>query len=515
MNEEELRRSEARFRALAEASPAGIFVAEDRRLTYVNPALAEITGYPWEELIGRDPLHLVHPDDRPDAEARVLRERSDGGVLRHEVRVHTRAGEVRWLDLTTTAVGREKGVALVGIGIEITGRKQFEQSMAQRQPFEAIGRLAGGVAHDFNNLLLVIGGQVERLLDRLPAGDPLRQAAHEIERATERAATLTEHLLAFGRRQTLHARTVDVGELLDQVADRLGREGGDPVRPIVRRPDHLPPVHADRLRLEQVLRSLYANARDAMPEGGEVIMTADLVRVDEPMRAGRPWLPVGGTWVRLRIADSGPGIPASVLPRVFEPFFTTRRAGSGAGLGLSTVYGIVKQSAGYVWVDSEPGAGTCVTVLLPPGAPVPRIVDREPPTPAPRPRVLLVEDQDGVRELLTTVLQRNGFDVVSAASGEAAVDRASETSFDILLTDVVLPGMTGPDVARRIRQQAPRIQVLFMSGYTGDTVLDTAEFGGEASFIQKPFASKALIARLRDMLTPRADDPGLPATSSR
>jgi two-component system, cell cycle sensor histidine kinase and response regulator CckA len=513
MNEEELRRSEARFRALAEASPAGIFVVEDRRLTYVNPAMAKITGYARQELIGRDPLDLVHPADRPAAEARGLFGQEPD--VRHELRVRTREGDERWLDLTISPLATAVGWGLVGTGIDVTLRRQLEDGLQQRQQFGAIGRLAGGVAHDFNNLLLVIGGQVERLLDGLPAGDPLRQAAHEIERATERAATLTEHLLAFGRRQTLHARTVDVRELLDQVAASLGRDGGDPVRPIVRRPDHLPPVHADRRRLEQVLRSLYANARDALPEGGEVIMTADVVRVDEPMRAGRPWLPVGGSWVRLRIADSGPGIPASVLPRVFEPFFTTRRPGSGAGLGLSTVYGIVKQSAGYVWVDSEPGAGTCVTILLPPGAPVPRIVERERPAPAPRPRVLLVEDQDGVRELLTTVLQRNGFDVVSAASGEAAVDRASERAFDLLLTDVVLPGMTGPDVARQIRQQAPGMQVLFMSGYTGDAALDTAEFGGEASFIQKPFASKALIARLRDMLTPREDDPGLPATNSR
>lgn len=514
MTDEDLRRSEARFRALADASPAAIFIAEDRRLTYVNPAMTEVTGLVRQRLLGSDPLDLLHPADRPAADdRRAQRERGELTHERHEVRMRTEGNQYRWFDLTTTPVSYEDRTGLLGTGIDITGRKRLEEGMQQRQQFEALGRLAGGVAHDFNNLLLVISGQVERLIDGLPPGDPLRHAVQAIERATERAATLTEHLLAFGRRQTLHARTVDLRDLLDEVGPRLVDRDRS-VRAVVRVVDRLPPVYADQLRLEQVLRSLFANARDAMPEGGEVVMTADLVHVDDEMRAGRPWLPLGGRWVRLRVEDSGPGIPASVLPRVFEPFFTTRRPGSGAGLGLSTVYGIVKQSDGFVWVDSVPGSGTCVTILLPPSATASRTVEREPPAAPAQPRVLLVEDQEGVRELLTTVLQRNGFDVVPAASGEAALDLAADAEFDILLTDIVLPGMTGLDLARRVRRQAPETHVLFMSGYTGDAILDTAEFGGEASFIQKPFASKALIARLRALLL-RADDPGLPATNSR
>lgn len=515
MNEAELRRSEARFRILAEASPAAIFIAEDRRLTYVNPAMGEITGYPREQLIGTDPLDLLHPSDREGAEARrALRERGELSHERHEVRLRTRDGRDRWVDLTTIPIVYEGRAGVLGTGIDITSRKHLEKGMRQRQEFEAVGQLAGGVAHEFNNLLLVVRGQVERLLDGLPPGDPLRQAVHAIDRATGRCTALTENLLAFGQRQTLIARSVDLREVITQLASGPRDEPGDQVRPVLRLPDHLPAVRMDRLRLEQVLRSVYANARDAMPEGGEVMFTADLVRVDDAMREGRPWLPREGSWVRLRIADAGPGIPATDLARVFEPFFTTRRRGPAGGLGLSTVYGILKQSGGYIWIDSEPGAGTCVTILLPPGQAIPKPIDRQPPVAAARPRVLLVEDQDSVRDLLTTVLERNGFDVVSAPSGEVALDLASDASFDILLTDFVLPGMTGLEVARKIRQDAPRIRVLFMSGYTGDAVLDTAEFGGESAFIQKPFASKALIARLRSLLTPESDEPGLSASTN-
>jgi two-component system, cell cycle sensor histidine kinase and response regulator CckA len=513
MSEDELRRSEARFRALAEASPAAIFIAEDRRLIYANPTLRTVTGRPREQLIGTDPLDLLHPADRETVEARLaLLERGQLDCERHDVRIRTAGGSDRWIDLTISAVSYEGRSAVLGTGIDISHRRQLEAGMHQRQQFEALGRLTGGVAHDCNSLLLVITGHVERLLDRLQPGDALRETVEAIERATRRAAAQTEHLLAFGRRQGLVARSVDIGAIITELAPRLRAEAGDRVRPVLRLADRLPAVHVDRLRLEQVLLSLFVNGRDAMPEGGDVVIMADVVPVDDAMREGRPWLPQGGTWVRLRITDSGPGIPIPVPHGGFEPFFTTKRP--GARLGLSTVYGIVKQSGGYVWIETQPGAGTCVTVLLPPGDDMPKAGERSLPTPPARPLVLLVEDQDAVRDLLTTVLQRNGFDVMSAPSGEAALELASGSSFDVLLTDVVLPGMTGLDVARRIRLQSPGTRVLFMSGYTGDAVLDMAEFGGECAFIQKPFASKALIARLRSVLTSQPDEPGLSASSN-
>ena len=509
MTDDELRRSEAKFRAVAEASPAAIFIVEGHRLTYVNPAMVELVARSREELLGTDPLDLLHPADREGAlTRRALREAGQLGHERHEVRIGTRAGEDRWLDLSTSPIVYEGRAGLLGTGIDITDRKRLQEGLHQRQQFEAIGRLAGGVAHDFNNLLLVISGEAERLVEGLEPSAPLRGCAQAIVRAAERAAALTAHLLAFGRRQTLTAQKVDIGELITEVEPTLLDKSRDQVRSVLKLPAHLPPVRADRRRLQQVLVSLYANACDAMPEGGDVVVSADVVQVDQRMREGRPWLPPGGPWVRLRIADTGAGIPPAVLPRVFEPFFTTKRASSGGGLGLSTVYGIVKQSAGYVWLDSTPGAGACVTILLPPHEGAAQTASRELVARSAQARVLLVEDQDGVRDLLTTVLQRNGFEVVSAASAEAALDIAAVSAFDLLLTDVVLPGMTGLDLARRLRAQAPAMRVLFMSGYTGDALLDTSEFGGESAFLQKPFASQSLVARLRSLLAPPDEGTG-------
>jgi two-component system cell cycle sensor histidine kinase/response regulator CckA len=263
---------------------------------------------------------------------------------------------------------------------------------------------------------------------------------------------------------------------------------------------NLPPVRVDRARLDQVFVNLVANARDAMGRRrGALTITTDLVTVDDAMREGRAWLP-GGTWVRMQVADTGPGIAPDVLPHVFEPFFSTKSAAPGIGLGLSTAYGIVKQSGGYVWIESDPGSGARAVILLPPAETVPEEVPTAAALPTGQPQVLLVDDEEGVRELLGTVLERNGFVVQSAASAEAALQILSNASFDVLLTDIVLPGMTGIELARRVLAQAPRTRVLFISGYTGDAVLDAADLGAAPNFIQKPFGSRVLVARLRSLL---------------
>jgi two-component system cell cycle sensor histidine kinase/response regulator CckA len=258
-------------------------------------------------------------------------------------------------------------------------------------------------------------------------------------------------------------------------------------------------VRVDRTRLEQVLLSLVANAREAMGDAGQVTIKTDVVEVDDVMREGRSWLPAGH-WVRLRVSDTGSGIAPDVLPRVFEPFFTTKRAVAGSGMGLSSVYGIVKQSEGFVWIDSAVDAGTTVTILLPPVDEAVAAAAPPPARPVTRVNVLLVEDQDGVRELLTTVLKRHGFNVTTAATAEQALEMAPGLNIDLLLTDVVLPGMTGPELAQRISARTPSVRVLFMSGYTGDALRDQPEFAAGQAFIQKPFASSALVERIRALL---------------
>jgi two-component system cell cycle sensor histidine kinase/response regulator CckA len=497
LGEQSLNQGEAKFRALAEASPAAICIAQDGRVTYANPMLSILTGRTPRDLIGMDPMDLVHPSQRGAAEAR--RDawcRGEDVNAPFEVRIDTRQGDECWVEVTATQIVHEGGTAIVGTAIDITARKRLEHRMHQAQRLEAIGRLAGGVAHDFNNLLMVISGETERLLEQLPDGSPLRGSADAIGRAAGRAASLTQQLLAFGRRQVLIAGPVDVNAVVSEVGDTFG-DGGLPVS--VRSTPALPLVSADRARLEQALVNLLVNARDAIDIDGSVTITTDLVDADDAMRKGRPWL-TAGAWVRVQVMDTGRGIAPNVLPHVFEPFFSTKEAGPGTGLGLSTVYGIVKQSGGFVWIDSEPGAGTRVTILLQPAQPVHATPPAPPRAVANVPRVLLVEDEDAVRMLLTAVLERNGFTVRNARSAEAALETLADEPFDVLLTDVMLPGMNGPELARHARRDAPDLRVLFMSGYAGDALSSIAELRDERAFIQKPFGSRALIARIHSLL---------------
>ena len=489
-----------RFEALAEASPAATFMLRNGVLVYVNPACASITGYGRDELLGRDPFTFLEPAEQAAARQRQLaRERGELGAARYEVRVRTRSGHERWLDLTTAPVELSGGPGLVGVGIDITERKQLESTAALRQQLEAVGRLAGGVAHHFNNLVHLINGESERVLEGLPPAHPLRESAEMIAEAGRRAAALTQHLLAFGRRQTIIAVPVD----LNAVVAELRTNPPFPLPPNVhvdmQLGADLPPVRFARALLDQVLASLAANAVEAMPDGGTIRLSTDRASTGGEAVAVRPWL-TAGEWVRLQVSDSGAGISPDVLPRVFEPFFTTKTAGAGNGLGLSTVYGIVKQSGGFVWIDSTPGRGTQVTMLLPPAETAEQPVVTAGGGPVANRRVLIVEDESGIRTLLTSMLTRGGLQVTAAASAEEALTLADQTPCDLLLTDVVLPGMKGPELARRICQRHPGVKVLFMSGYTGDALADQGDVQDPRAFIQKPFTARELLARVQEIL---------------
>lgn len=374
-------------------------------------------------------------------------------------------------------------------GISTRSRDHGPKDMPAQ--LQAVGRLAGGVGHDFNNLLQVIGGSAEELVHELEPGDPRRDAAQTIVDATRRAATLTHKLLAFGRRQTLIATSIDVSALISESLTHLRGRVGPRVRISTKLAQGLPHVHADRSQILEVLSNLADNAAEAMPDGGALSIVTSAIDVDDQLRRDRPWLRQGH-YVRVDVADTGAGIDEQALPHLFEPFFSTKTQWGGTGMGLSSVYGIIKQTGGFIWVESQIDHGTRITILLPPVAePAQASASTEV-----RGRVVLVEDDDGVRELLVGVLTHYGYTVAAYGSGEDALEH--EGRFDLLLSDVLLPGVNGPDLAREMRKKHPGVPVLLMSGDTGH-VVDPKELDARG-FLQKPFSARTLVTRVEELM---------------
>lgn len=392
------------------------------------------------------------------------------------------------------------------------GLLQSQIRLQSVQKMEAIGRLAGGIAHDFNNLVQAIGGYTEILLGRLQADDPLRRNAEEIKKAGDRAAALTRQLLAFSRQQVLQPTVLDLNAVVHHVEQLLGRLIGEDIGLRTRLAADLWNVRADAAQLEQVLMNLAVNARDAMPKGGELtIETAnvELTRTDD----GESFAVVAGPYVLLSVSDTGFGMNAETKARAFEPFFTTKGPGQGTGLGLSTVYGIVKQSGGYIWVDSELGSGTRVRIYLPRveqmSLPLPiDVVTPEPPRPMRGSETLmLVEDEAGVRELIHEWLEAHGYEMLVAADGPEALALAERrgTPIDLLIADVVMPMMGGPALAKRLLARQPSLKVIFVSGYADEAIGDRRMLEEGASFLQKPFTLDELLKKVRAVLDERAD----------
>jgi len=486
-----------------EALAAPVFVVQHQKFSYVNPAFARLMGLERADLIGRDSLDYVHPDDRTAVRqwhsSMSDHSRSDSVF---PARVRLGDGSERSVLITTSRIVHKGHPAILGGVMDITGHPD---AIAAPVRLAAVGRLAGGVAHDFNNLLLVIGGQVERLQQELPADTELRHAVDAIGTAAERAATLTDQLLSFGRRQMLTPQITDLASLIAELEPRFRSRVGPDIRLRTECAARLPSIRADRSRLIQALRHLVDNARDAMPSGGTLTISIDAVEVDAALEAQWPFLETGSRFVRMRVADTGTGIDPAVITHMFEPFFTTKGRGRGSGMGLASVYGIVKQSRGYVFVERTGSDGTWLTILLPPvdwqqGAPAPVTKSAPAAAPSRRARILLVEDEMAVRELLEEVLGAYGFDVASAETGEQAALIAAHDVFDLLLTDIDLPGMNGAQLAASLREQAPDLAVLMMSGFPEDGVLEQARPDDRRILLRKPFTTAQLIARVRETL---------------
>ncbi len=460
-------------------------------------------------------LSVVHPDEREMMAAyltdEVLGQRK---AFDREYRIHrVNDGQDRWVhglgELVLDAEGRP--IEMIGTIQDITDRRKAEAEKAgieamllRSQKMEAIGRLAGGVAHDFNNLLSVIRGHGERLLAELADPATQRGRLEQIIWAADKAGSLTRQLLAFSRRQVLAPRVVRLPSVVGDARQMLERVIGENAELVVSAPETPSCVRADPGQLVQVLLNLAVNARDAMPRGGRLAIETRDVEVDETLaRVHSPLAP--GRYVQLTVRDSGQGMDAETQKRAFEPFFTTKPEGEGTGLGLSTVYGIVKQSGGFVWVESELGAGTSFTLLLPrvdepaptatagtTAAEVPRAAGR---------RILLVEDDDGVRELMSDVLEAAGYHVVSSGRPAHALELVHASVFELLVTDVIMPGMSGSELARAAVAERPGLRVLFVSGYAGEAVARREGAGLDGHFLQKPFSERELLASVAAALS--------------
>jgi two-component system cell cycle sensor histidine kinase/response regulator CckA len=453
----------------------------------------------------------VHEDDRAVVQSAFDAATRGAPVAEFQFRVIRRDGTVRWWSSRARIAADTAGepVRVIAFVADITERRHLEDQMRHALKLEAIGRLAGGVAHDFNNLLTVITGYAETLVAAFEPGDPKLADVIEIRRAAERAAHLTRQLLAFSRKQVLRPEVVDANEIVRDVSGMVGRLLGDRIDLRVELGDTPKTVVADRGQIEQVLLNLAVNARDAMLQGGVLKLQTRIVDVTSrdaerlyPIRPGR--------YVLLVVSDTGIGMTPDVQARAFEPFFTTKGPGEGTGIGLATVYGIVKQSGGFIFVESKVGTGTTFDVYLP-YSEAAAGGDREETDESPRDActVLLVEDYRRVRELARKVLTRQGYRVLTASSGDEAVAlvRAFEGTIDVLVSDIVMPGASGPELARQLQEMRPGLSTIFMSGYTGDALEALGLERNGAVFLQKPFTPAALAQKVREVLSRGAARP--------
>ncbi|MBK8003437.1 MAG: PAS domain S-box protein [Gemmatimonadetes bacterium] len=488
-----------------EAQVARMF--QDAVLAECNPTMARMYGFANPaELEGRRLHELLSPDD-PQNHAYLLAFITSGYRLT-DAESHERDREGRFKVFLNNLVGiiEEGRVARAwGLQRDITERKVLEEEARQARKMEATGRLAGGIAHDFNNLLTAILGTTQLLLEDLPAGSTAHGDVEEIRRAAVRAANLTRQLLAFSRRQVLQPRVLDVEQLLRGVDSLIRRLIGEHIDLRIRSEPGLWPVKADPGQLEQVLVNLCVNARDAMPTGGGLEIAAENLSLTAPPPGTGTILPPG-RYVLLTVRDTGSGMDEATLRHLFEPFFTTKAPGQGTGLGLATVYGIVKQSGGYIFVDSALGEGSRFRIYLPQAEGRP-----EAPPAADRPeaargqgRVLVVEDEEAVRRLTRRVLEGAGYTITEAADGPAALAAvaAAPAPFDLVVSDVIMPGMSGQELARQLLARQPGLRILYVSGYSDEAILPLGRLPRGTAFLQKPFEPAVLLARVREVLGP-------------
>jgi two-component system cell cycle sensor histidine kinase/response regulator CckA len=506
-NEQALRRSEIRYRSLVQTAVYGIYRSSlEGNFLDVNPALIGMLGYNDAlEILALDPQKDVFVD--PAEYNRLVDEfRRTGRMDGFEVRWKRKDGAIITVRISGRAVagGDEPSDVLEAIAEDITERRVLEDQFRQSQKMEAVGRLAGGIAHDFNNLLMVISGYTEVLLYHLNPGHPLHAKAEAIQQASDRATTLTRQLLAFSRKQLLELKVIDVNAIVTDMERLLRPLIGEDIELTTSLTPNIGCTRADAGQLEQVIMNLVVNAKDAMPNGGKICIRTASVTLDDSYRPENTFIK-HGPYVMISVSDNGQGMDRETQARIFEPFFTTKEKGKGTGLGLSTVYGIIKQSGGYVFVQSELNRGTIFTIYFP-------RVDEPSEAHGATPvsltaaggseTILLVEDEDSVRQLVRETLESRGYRVLEAANGDAALALAAghTDTIHLIITDVVMPGLSGHELVQQLLPARPTIKVLYLSGYAQEAFATPS--AAPKTFLQKPFTLQSLSRKVREILGP-------------
>jgi two-component system cell cycle sensor histidine kinase/response regulator CckA len=508
-NEQALRRSEVRYRSMVQTAVYGIYRSSlQGQFLDVNPALIGMLGYSSAlEVLALDPQKDVFVD--PGEYRRLVDEfRSTGRTDGLEVRWKRKDGASITVRISGRAVagGDEPSDVLEAIAEDITERRVLEDQFRQSQKMEAVGRLAGGIAHDFNNLLMVVSGYTEVLLDQLTPGHPLHAKAEAIQGASDRATTLTRQLLAFSRKQLLELKVIDVNAIVTDMERLLRPLIGEDIELTTSLAPAVGCTRADAGQLEQVIMNLVVNAKDAMPTGGKICIRTAAVTLDDSYRPENTFIKKG-PYVMISVSDNGQGMDRETQARIFEPFFTTKEKGKGTGLGLSTVYGIIKQSGGYVFVQSELGRGTVFTIYFP-RIDGPSEAHGTSPVSVPAAggteTVLLVEDEDSVRQLVRETLESRGYRVLEAPNGQAGLALAAShpDPIHLIITDVIMPGLSGHELVQQLLPARPALKVLYLSGYAQDAFPSTAAAESQKTFLQKPFTLQSLARKVREILGP-------------
>ena len=513
----QLERHEGRTRLamMVEKMPAVLWTTDtELRFTSSMGAGLEALGLQKNEVVGKSISDYFQTTDPEFTALAAHRKALEGGAVTFELEWQKRLFESHVQPLRSSE-GDLLGV--IGVALDVTDRKRLLDQLRQSQKMQAVGELAGGIAHDFNNLLMVVKGHAEILIDRLGNSSPLRHSIEQMQKATERAAALTRQLLAFSRKQVLQPRVLELNEVVAGMIQMFSRVIGENIELAFLPGAKLWRVKADPSQMEQVLLNLVVNARDAMPEGGRLTIETSNVEFDRTY-AGQHANMDPGPYAMLIVSDTGCGMDAATQARIFEPFFTTKGQGKGTGLGLATVYGVVKQSGGFIWVYSEVGHGTTFKIYLPRAAaevekPSPEKAAAGPPPGSET--ILFVEDEESVRELVRDFLVTTGYQVLEATDGVNALEIAAahRGAIDLVVTDVVMPRLSGREVATRLSAERPDLKVLYISGYTDDSVFRHGVLEGGVAFLQKPFNLKALAQKIREVLDSRPVAPVAGGTS--